>query len=135
MYAPLSAYPKDGVPNETQTVLVSETSNAGSQDSFDPMPLKTSKSGAKVQDGFVIGFEDSNGFPTNKSTLVSRLAFPGTKNGKYDPKGEARHLTGIFYVTAAGSLKSLKPDDIAVTRLGKSSDLTGLWSTPIALNR
>lgn len=131
MYGVLSAYPRDSIPNETKTVLIAETSDKGSLNTFDPHKLP----GSPTHDGFAIGFDDGNEGATEKTKYVTRLAFEGTGGGKFKDDGITRHDGGIWAITAGGHLLSLKPDQAEVKRLGKGRELIDHWTTPPPLSR
>ncbi|HEY0866078.1 MAG TPA: hypothetical protein VGE01_01795, partial [Fimbriimonas sp.] len=122
MYKPYGSAFRSFIPDPGTTILLAETSNAGSEDSFDPLPFAT--------DGFVIGWDNSNEMPDKQTTAVTRLAFRNVAGGKFDEKGTSRHDRGIHAVTANGQLVMLKPTDSRVT-IQKSTGLpVGFWNFP-----
>jgi type II secretory pathway pseudopilin PulG len=137
MYGALSAFPRASIPTLSSTALVCDTANDGAADSYDPMPL-TDQNGKVLPDGFMVGLDNYNfppeAFPSRKvfgsSTLPTRLAYPGTKKGSFEPKGDSRHLGGIHFLMADLHLKTIAPDGAIVTRTGKKGEIRGLWAVP-----
>jgi hypothetical protein len=104
MYLPMSAFPYLLAANPSDTALIVETSNNGSQGSFNPLPF-TDSSGNRVPfDAFMVGFDDSNELFTPDSKRVTRLAFRGKEQG-----GHARHSAGIHVFYLDGHKEFLKP--------------------------
>jgi Tfp pilus assembly protein PilE len=101
MYAPYGGYLVSLVENPDQTVIVAETSNRGSNHTYDPLPF-TSLTGQPLPDGFVICWNDSNDNGDAASKTVTRLAFPGTDAGVFAKGGDARHGDAIHMLTATG---------------------------------
>lgn len=122
MYEPYGGYLRTIIPNPDQTVLISETSNLGSGSTYDPLPYK---GGA---DGFVIGWNDSNDIPDDKSVAATRLAFMGTESGIFKADGEARHEDRIHALNCDGAMIFIKPVE---ARIKISRGLpSGLWQAP-----
>jgi hypothetical protein len=104
MYLPMSANPYLLAANPSDTVLIVETSNHGSQGSFNPLPF-TDLSGDQVPfDAFMVGFNDSNAELQPTSDRVTRLAFRGKEQG-----GGARHNQGIHVFYLDGHKGYFKP--------------------------
>lgn len=107
-------------PNES--VLLGETSNHGARETFDPLPLG-------ANDGFLIGYDvtnaqgpdlkavldeikldlsrnagDSSKLGLKEPSFVTRLAFYGSNQGKFDAGAVARHDSGIHVIFVDGSL-------------------------------
>ena len=128
MYVPYGGYFKDTVTNLDKVVLIAETSNHGSRDSYNPRPFVNAAGETVTQDGFLIGFDTDNWVPNADSDSVTRLAFPGTANGKFDKEGPRRHRGGIIVLFGDGSTGKLTPDQARLNRLG--SNIVGPWSVP-----
>lgn len=124
MYRPWSGFPKYLVANPDTAIIVAETSNGGSNGTFNPIPY------ANAPDGIVIGWNDSNDQATEKTTSVTRLAFYDTKNGEFKEKGPARHEMRINVLFISGSWGRIEQTGARVQRLGEGRDLTGYWATP-----
>lgn len=120
MYLPRSGWPESLLQNSEQAILVAETSNHGSNSTFDPKPY----SGAP--DGFVIGWSDGNIEMTDDCQWVTRLAFQETTNGKFLEMGPARHETRIHVLFASGRRGRIQSGDAKIERLGAQS--TGFWA-------
>lgn len=129
MYGVYGGYPIAHIGNPDEAVLVAETSNFGAEDTFDPMPFKDDKGAIVKQDGFVIGYSDTNDLPTHKTTAVTRLAYPGSKSGTFSNDGGSRHANGIFFLTVGGSLIMEKPPAARIKML-PNGDVPGPWSVP-----
>jgi hypothetical protein len=108
------------------TIIVAETSNGGAQGTYDPLPLK-SAGGQALPDGFVMGWDNGNENPEKTSSFVTRLAFPGTANGKFLGDGDARHGNTIHMLTAGGSMIDAKPPS-AIYREGLRT--SPKWTPP-----
>jgi hypothetical protein len=115
MYLPMSAFPYLLVANPSNTALIVETSNFGSQGSFNPMPF-TDASGKLVPfDAFMVGYDNSNVELTPEAKRVTRLAFRGQGQG-----GHARHSKGLhifhidghkeFITPGADKIKNIYPE-------------------------
>jgi hypothetical protein len=122
MYEPYGGYLRNIIPNPDQTVLISETSNLGADTTYDPLPYKAGF------DGFVIGWNNSNDVPDNKSTAVTRLAFPETASGAFKLGGLARHEDRIHALNCDGAMMFVKPvqANVEISR-GLPG---GLWQSP-----
>ncbi len=128
LYWPMSVMSSDRVANPSETALILETSNRGAEGTFDPLPLKLEDGSISPYDGFVVGFEKSNGpSPDVESKWVTRLAFRGTGDGSFDEKDVARHESGLHVLFVSGSLGTLAPTSARLKRLGERVE--GLWST------
>jgi hypothetical protein len=114
------------IENPDQAVVVAETSNGGALGTYDPDPLK-SQSGQPVPDGFVIGWNDSNDEPGKSTNRVTRLAFPDTKNGKFQKDGSARHGDTIHVLSSSGQLMDVHP---TITDFGTTKRVSPTWTLP-----
>ena len=133
MFAPLNCFSRSLVDDPDKAVLVGETSNLGSNNTFDPLPF-TNSSGSKLPfDGMVIGWDNDNFDGNEKTKYVTRMAFPGSAGAKFLKTGEGRHDEGTFILTVSGHLKTVKPNVTAVARRYKS--LVGTWPMPLTAKR
>lgn len=97
MYAPYGGYLTSLVEDPAETIIVAETSDRGSENTYDPLPF-----GDGLPDGFVICWDDSNDMGDKKTRAVTRLAFPDTAGGHFRLDGAARHGDAIHMLTANG---------------------------------
>ncbi|MBX3095636.1 MAG: hypothetical protein KF812_02120 [Fimbriimonadaceae bacterium] len=128
MYATMSALPTGDITKPDETVLIAETSNQGAQGSYDPVPNLNSE-GPASDNGFCIGWDNSNFFFDKDTKTVTRLAFRGSAGGDF--RGErvsGRHNQGINAVTVDGNLIRLAPSGAYVSH--RPPYLEGLWETP-----
>ena len=132
MFVMRSAFPRSQINNPGQAVLIAESSNFGSNTTFDPVHY-TDKQGVPIKnDGFAIGYDNSNLAPTvtspnPDSNSVTRLAFPETNNGVFNVDGPSRHRGGIHFLFSDGSLGTLPANSAKIKRLSKTQ-IMGLWS-------
>ena len=124
LYAPYSNASATSVPNPGRTALFAETSNLGSADTYDPLKFFAEDGAAIKEDGFVIGFDDAQMYPTPASKFVTRLAFGGSKGAVFEADGETRHGDGIHVITVEGSLIRLGPKEAAYGGFGS------YWTAP-----
>jgi prepilin-type processing-associated H-X9-DG protein len=138
MYTAWSAYPSSMITNPEQAVLISETSNHGSRDTYDPYPYRDREGHIIPIDGFSIGWDVGNNkedwqkpgmLSTEMPKSVSRLAFPGTKTGNFTPKSQSRHTKGIHVLFADGHIESIQPPNAQTNYLDVGGELTGIWRT------
>jgi|CXWL01.1.fsa_nt_gi hypothetical protein len=120
MYLPRSGWPESLIQNPEQAVLIAETSNRGSNDTFDPKPFDL------APDGCVIGWDSGNQEMSEAARFVTRLAFPGSKNGNFPNLGRARHDTNIHILFANGRRGRITTGDAKIERLGGQS--AGYWA-------
>jgi hypothetical protein len=114
--------PLNRIEDQGRTILIAESSNLGSKGAYDPLPL----SGG---DGFVLGFSNSNAFDSDarhSATAITRMAFPNTKDGKFNLDGESRHRQGIWALYASGHASWIKPP-VAVLSRGSDGLLLPPW--------
>lgn len=130
MYAPYSAFSIAEIANPEQVVIVAETSNHGSGKTYDPLPFKTADGTEVPNDGFVIGFEDSNTDVTRRSKRVTRLALGETADGQFKPHGLTRHSKGIWGLTVSGEGVMIGPEG-AVMDLLSPGRPQGRWAVPL----
>lgn len=128
MYYPYSAYVRSLVPNPDQAAVFAETSNLGSNDTYDPLKMVDSH-GMTLPDGFVIGWNNSNSEPDASTKFVTRLAYPGSNGGVFLKNGDARHPGGIHVLSASGELRLLPPPAAEIER--GPGGITGIWAPPL----
>jgi len=128
MYMPYGGYPLTSIESRSSTVILAETSNRGARDTFDPFPLLDRNGNPSPSDSFAIGWSNTNDYPDQQSTHVTRLAFPDTKSGAFKKDGPSRHDEGIHAINAEGARLILKPEQ-AFTR-PRLELPQGLWSVP-----
>ncbi|MBI1334457.1 MAG: hypothetical protein GC165_16435 [Armatimonadetes bacterium] len=124
-YAPYASYSTQLVDHPETVVILAETSNAGTRDTYDPLPFKTSK-----YDGFVINWDTGNDWPDQQTRFVTRLAFPGSKGGN-PGKAEARHGQYINAIAASRSKTFLSPDSMLTDYNPAKYTLSGHWQEPV----
>lgn len=120
MYRGLSCVPNSYIPDEAESILLADTANQGARGSADPIPLLNEDGKPAEQDGFVIGWDDSNYEYTPSTKRVTRLAF-----FQENEKTVTRFGKSLYGVTAAGRLVELAPGDDQVDFLYPT--LTGPW--------
>ncbi len=119
MYVPYSGVLTSIVESPDEVILVAETSNQGSESTFDPKAF-----GEGIPDGLAIGWSDSNAEPGKTTTSVTRLAFPGAAAGATK---RARHGGFIQALSASGKLLQLKPEDASYQ---SSGNVNSHWRLP-----
>jgi len=130
-YYPYGGVKMFNIENIDSTVLITETSNNGSNETFNPKPL-TDAAGKILPDAFVIGWNDSNLVPTKNSTVVTRLAFRGLKDRNYTT-ATARHDEGNNALLASGAKMAMNASE---SRIRQSSGLPGgMWAVPASAVR
>lgn len=122
MYAAMSAVSISLVPNPSDVILLAETSNKGAKDTYDPVPFSA------PYDGFLIGWDTSNVWPTGLTQFVTRLAFYNGSKGPYGQGAIPRHDKGIHMFTVEGSLITALPTSADV-RMNQGVPV-GQWTTP-----
>lgn len=132
IYRALQTVSLSDIPAPDATVLFAETSNNGSQGSYNPIPYTTLKDEVVPFDGFVIGWDDSNFAFTDEARTVTRLAFRNTADGNFNKPGViGRHTTGIQAVFADGHLEQLPPS-AAILKRKSATELDGIWRASLA---
>lgn len=127
MYMAWSSYDQGKIDAPSRAVLLSETSNHGARDTYNPLPFADSEGAAISQDGFAIGWDRGIIEPDADAQWVTRLAFPDTAGRKFDPAGRGRHDGGLFALFADGHLGMIRPSDAKIER--GTYALTGYWAT------
>lgn len=116
MLAALNVRAVTDVANDDQTVLISETSNHGANDVYNPKPFTLVNGDPVPFDAFSIGY-DNNEFIADESTkYVTRLAFANSADGNFNKNSvKGRHKEGTLKVIFAdGHLGRFGPDRAAV---------------------
>jgi len=124
-YAPYASYSTQLIDHPETVVILAETSNGGTNDTYDPMPFSSTK-----YDGFVIGWDNGNDFPDEQTHTVTRLAFPGSKDGHPDKAG-GRHGQFINAITAGRMKIFLSPGDMLADYNPAKYTLSGRWQEPV----
>jgi hypothetical protein len=133
MFTPMSSFNRSLVEDPDEAVLVAETSNMGADNTYDPLPF-TDASGKKMPyDSMAVGWDNDNFDGNEKTKFVTRLAFPGTADTKFDKGGEGRHDEGTFVLSVSGHLRTLKPNIARVNR--RYGKLYGMWPMPLTSTR
>jgi hypothetical protein len=132
MYCGYNTFLVSEIENPNRALIIAETSNMGALNSIDPTPYKLPDGKIVPQDGFVIGWNNSNEAPNDDTTSVSRLAF---RNSTGDlTKAESRHNGGNYGLTVSGSyVPGMMPDSVTIQRM--SNRIVGYWSVPASLGR
>ena len=125
-YAPYASYSTNLIDHQESVVVLAETSNKGANDTYDPKPFSSTK-----YDGYIIGWNNSNEAPNPDTHTVTRLAFPGSKDGT-PSKAAGRHAQFINAVTASGMKIFLSPDDMRTDYNPAKYSLSGHWQEPPA---
>ncbi len=109
-------------------VLIADSSNRGANGTFDPSPLTDPGGNPLKNDGFLLGFDNGNERPNAQTKFATRLAFPGSKNGKFDEETDSRHPGGNIHIMFAdGHVRSLNAKAARVNQVG---DSFGPWDVP-----
>lgn len=123
-YAPYATAILSNIDDPNNVVLIAETSNHGSETSYNPKPFESTKN-----DGFVIAWNNSNFEPDRETALITRLAFRGTIDGNIN-KAFGRH--GVVHaITASRQKKNLKAKDMVADYNPATYTLSGNWRQPI----
>lgn len=128
-YSAYSGISQNDVDNPNQVVILAETSNHGSFGTYNPVPFKTADGKEVANDGFVIGWDNSNDAPNEETQSITRLALKGTDKGVFSDIAEPRHSAGIHAITASGA-KILLRGAAAKASWGRYT-LTGTWANPL----
>jgi len=125
IYVAMAAYPTALVTNPSGTIVISETSNFGARETYDPFPFLHEGSPVPF-DAFLIGYDNSNTVPSAGTRAVTRLAFYETKAGVFTPTTRARHGDRIHALFADGHLGFIRAPDAIVRFRGETP--VGLWA-------
>lgn len=125
---------KDEVADPSNVAMLTETSNRGSQQSFDPLPFEDGQAKTQPWSGFLVGYEMDNlspdvqdGKDVIRSNFVTRLAFRGTDKGSFE-KAEGRHEFN-YVVYAGGQRGKLLAKDAFVSRNRDNNPIAPWWPT------
>jgi hypothetical protein len=101
-----------------ETVILAESVGNGAEGSYNPLPLGG-------PDGFMIGYDNSNGYPTSATRYVTRLGFIG--EGDAPLALRPLHGKGTLGIRADGSVVVFKSasDAFRVSKQGKNP--SGRW--------
>jgi len=133
MFAPLSSFNRSLVEDPDEAILIGETSNRGSDNTYDPKPFVDSAGHFMPYDGMSIGWDNDN-FDGNEATkYVTRLAFPDSAGPVFKKEGLGRHDEGTFVLTVTGHLRTVKPNIAEVSR--RYGNLYGNWPMPLTAKR
>jgi hypothetical protein len=101
-----------------ETILLAETIGGGVAGSYNPLPLGG-------EDGFMIGYDNSNRFADTETQFVTRLAFFGPGSAPLGLK--AVHPKGVLGIRADGGIAILKSaaEAFKVSKSGKNP--SGHW--------
>jgi hypothetical protein len=127
MYAGYSTATASIIDRPDQVIFLSETSNYGSQSSYDPLPFKDAAGKPLPYDGYSIGWDNDNFLPNSSSKIITRLALRHSDKGDFT-KTEGRHANGLHAITANGSLTVIHGEDAKIQMRG--GEPTGLWQVP-----
>jgi hypothetical protein len=125
MYVAMGAEPHLLLAKEDDTALIVETSNNGSQGSFNPLPFRDAEGRVVPFDAFMAAYDDSNVELTPDSKWITRLAIRGVSKG-YESKGSVpRHGKGIHVFYVNGTKGFLKAPNARVRNI--FPDAEGPW--------
>ncbi len=131
MYAGMASQPVALIDSDSTTALISETSNNGRGDTYNPVPMVGSNGSVFSNNGFLIGWDNKpngNRQFSMDTQFVTRLAFSGTANGDFFSKEvKPRHEVGLHMIYADGHMGIISAEDARVQHL--PPQLTGLWNT------
>lgn len=138
MYAAWSGHATWDISDSAQAVLITETSNHGANDTYNPVPFVDAEGNTVKEDGFYIGWDQGNRIADWKRRnttaydmpkFVTRLAFPGTSKGNFNKKGASRHSRGNHALFCDGHVELLLPSSARVEYIDVGGELTGIWRT------
>ena len=124
MYTAYSSSPTKEVENADNIVLVAETANAGSLGSYAPLPVSSK------QDGFIIGWDNSNQAPDEATSAMTRLAFKNTAKENFT-QADGRHGFIAHAISVNRGLLYLKSEDIQTEYDRTKYSLAGKWREPL----
>lgn len=125
IFAPIAGRPRSQVDTPGASVVLAESTNGGAAKTFDPLPL-LDLAGRPTWDGFLLGFQDGNRLPSERSEFITRLAFPNSNGPSFRRDGPSRHDMGIFVLFADGRRGVITPPEAKVTRA--AGKITGYWA-------
>ncbi|MEI7577322.1 MAG: hypothetical protein WCK51_10545 [Armatimonadota bacterium] len=124
MYAAYSSSPTKEVENADNIVLVAETANAGASETFNPKPF------SGKQDGFLIGWNNSNEAPDESTIAMTRLAFKKTAKENFT-QADGRHGFLVHAISVNRGLLLLKSEDAQTEYDRTKYSLAGKWREPL----
>lgn len=128
MYAGYATASQSLLDRSGQSIFLSETSNMGAMNTYDPFPFKDSAGKVVGYDGYVMGWDNSNVEPNAQSKNVTRMAFRDTADGTFN-NADSRHGNMMVHCIAPdGSLINLHSYQIKMEMQGGQP--SGLWRTP-----
>lgn len=124
-FSPIS---KEDISDPTNVALIVETSNGGAQNTYNPLPLCK----ASACDGILAGYQKGNFAPdigkTEKSDFMTRLAFYGTKDGRFEgDEIKPRHPIGLHVIFVDGNFGVMQPKNAFIRRDGSGRPLAPWW--------
>jgi hypothetical protein len=129
MYMALGSAPLSSIENPSTALMLGETSNFGAHESYDPTPFRDAAGNPIKADGYAIGWNTDNFFPSEKTRSVTRLAFYDVKNGEFGDNTQSRHPGGIYFITAEGGRVLLEPAKAFVS-MGPGGRPRAPWGVP-----
>jgi hypothetical protein len=130
MYVGYATAMQSSIERPDQVVFLSETSNRGAEQSYDPSPYLGTDGKPSPYDGYSIGWDSGNRQPDAGSKSVTRLSFRGCENGVFT-NATTRHGDAIHAITAGGNLIILHPNDSRLYM--RAGDIQGYWAVPALL--
>ncbi len=127
MYLPMGTFPYLLATSQSDTAVLVETSNHGSQGSFNPVPFRDSNGNVIPFDAFMAGFDDGNEALSPESKFITRLAFRNVSKGYESNDAVMRHGAGIHVFYLDGHKGFLKPANAHIKNI--FPDVEKPWRT------
>jgi hypothetical protein len=127
MYLPMGTFPYLLATSQSDTAVLVETSNHGSQGSFNPLPFRNAEGTEVPFDAFMAGFDDSNEALTPESKSITRLAFRNVAQGYGSKDVVMRHGAGLHVFYLDGHKGFLKPANANIKNI--FPDVEKPWRT------
>jgi hypothetical protein len=125
MYVARSSASVSSLTNPGRLVLISETAKGAR--AYNPTCIELfPQKKCLLQDGFLIGYDNSNWKPNEKSRFVTRLAFWNTSKGHFSLDSQGRHEGGNLFLLANGQVILLPATAAKIER--KGTEITGAWA-------
>lgn len=128
MYAPMATVNIASIGAQNFQALATESVPSGNLGTYNPERFRDADGNVIPQDGFVVGLDDSNEWPTDASRLVTRLAFYDQSDGEFTMQTRMRHRGGIHVVMLDGSVRNITPPQARLQRLDRR--IEELWTVP-----